>query len=389
MPADMSEREKVIDSEDDTEKRGREEQKPPNEFKSLVKNMNNSISTLRPEAKDNKVIKISGRKDEKETVSNDPEKEYIRKLPKTMTVDLSRKGILVLGTEVTLDANGENEGSEANMDRIPEIVEYCDDDTEDMLGEKTTAGGTSNLNIMTTLEVESKDSKAGGRGNEKGENAIISRPDNHEIDGIISNNEIASTIGITNEDNGNEVDGNEEKLEEKSFVSLVAKHWKDETKSHPNNTIRKDRGDDGNMKLASTDTYDTDSTGHEQVENDLARKMKENTHSEENIIKTHTYSNYLKNSKSKAGTIGSKIKFLWSPDSKETMCLVQGTVCKKLSSSYSSWKETRSRNMVTVKELIILHHWGEDHLEELPESLIVDLRQKRDLGLMRNSMGKY
>ena len=36
--------------------------------------------------------------------------EYIRKLPKTMTVDLSRKGICALGTEVTLDTNGENEG---------------------------------------------------------------------------------------------------------------------------------------------------------------------------------------------------------------------------------------------------------------------------------------
>ena len=88
----------------------------------------------------------------------------------------------MLGTEVTLDANEENEGFEANMDRIPKIVEYCDDDTEDMLGEKTTAGGTSDLNIMTTLEMESKDNKAEsnitiieedniiknfGRGNEK------------------------------------------------------------------------------------------------------------------------------------------------------------------------------------------------------------------------------
>ena len=114
-----------------------------------------------------------------------------------MTVDLSRKRILVLGTEVTSDADGDNEDSEANMDRMPEIVEYCDDDTEDMLGEKTTAGGTSNSSIMITLEAESKDSKARGRANEKDENAIISKPDNYEIDGIISNNEIASTIVIT------------------------------------------------------------------------------------------------------------------------------------------------------------------------------------------------
>ena len=141
--------------------------------------MNNSISTLKTEPKDNKAVKISGRKDDKKTVSNDSEnditivtkvlefltgsdpsdatigslvrfmwnpgnnssicwiqgqiakrvdpykgvskfkwetnrvtvrnleiincwgEEYIRKLPKTMTVDLSRKGIWALGTEVT------------------------------------------------------------------------------------------------------------------------------------------------------------------------------------------------------------------------------------------------------------------------------------------------
>ena len=68
-------------------------------------------------------------------------------------------------------------------------------------------------------------------------------------------------------------------LKKKSFDSLVAKHWKDETKSHPNNTIRKDRRDDGNMKIASTDTHDTDSTGHEKVEDDPVRKVKEDAHS--------------------------------------------------------------------------------------------------------------
>ena len=33
--------------------------------------------------------------------------------------------------------------------------------------------------------------------------------------------------------------------------------------------------------------------------------------------------------------------------------------------------------MAIVKNLIILHHWGEEHLEKLPESLIVDLRQNK------------
>ena len=62
--------------------------------------------------------------------------EYIKKLPKTMTVDLSRKETWALGTEVTLDTKGENEGFEVEMDRIPKIIEYCDDDTEDMQKEK-------------------------------------------------------------------------------------------------------------------------------------------------------------------------------------------------------------------------------------------------------------
>ena len=138
--------------------------------------------------------------------------------------------------------------------------------------------------------------------------------------------------------------------------------------------IREDCRDDGNMKIALTDTHDTDSTGHEKVKNDQVRKVTKDAHSEENIFKISTYSKYLKNSKSKAGTIGSKVKFLWNPDSKETMYLIQGTVCKELSSSYTSGKEARSRNMVTVEELIVLHHWGKDHLEKLPESLVVNPR---------------
>ena len=103
--------------------------------------------------------------------------------------------------------------------------------------------------------------------------------------------------------------------------------------------------------------------------------MTKDAHSDENIIETSTYSNHLKNSKSKSGTIGSEIKFLWSPDAKETICLIQGTVCKESSRSYTSGKEAWNRHMVTVKELIILHHWSKNHLEKLPESLVIDPKQ--------------
>ena len=114
--------------------------------------------------------------------------------------------------------------------------------------------------------------------NEKDENAVIVRHDNHEINGVASNDERASNIGISNEDNGDEVDENEERHR----VS-VTEYWKDETKHHPSNTISKDHEDDENMEQTSRDTYDLNSTSHGKVENDLARKVKENTHSEGNI----------------------------------------------------------------------------------------------------------
>ena len=64
-----------------------------------------------------------------------------------MTVDLSRKQTWALGTEVTLDTNGENEVFEVDMDQIPKIIECCDDDTEDIQEEKGAAGGIPIMDI--------------------------------------------------------------------------------------------------------------------------------------------------------------------------------------------------------------------------------------------------
>ena len=58
--------------------------------------------------------------------------EYTQKLPKTMVVDLSRKQTWALGTEVTLETNGESEAFEVDMDKIPKIVECFDDDTTEI-----------------------------------------------------------------------------------------------------------------------------------------------------------------------------------------------------------------------------------------------------------------
>ena len=73
--------------------------------------------------------------------------EYNKKLPKTMTVDLNRRQTWALGTEVTLDTKGENEVFEVDMDQIPKVIEYCDDDTEDTQEEKGATGGVPVMNL--------------------------------------------------------------------------------------------------------------------------------------------------------------------------------------------------------------------------------------------------
>ena len=64
-----------------------------------------------------------------------------------MTVDLNRRQTWALGTEVTLDTNGENEVFEVDMYQIPKVIECCDDDTEDTQEEKGAAGGVPVKNI--------------------------------------------------------------------------------------------------------------------------------------------------------------------------------------------------------------------------------------------------
>merc|ERR1711923_358533 len=73
--------------------------------------------------------------------------EYTKKFQKTMTVDLNRRQTWALGTEVTLDSNGENEVFEVDMDQIPKVIECCDDDTEDTQEEKGAAGGVPIMNL--------------------------------------------------------------------------------------------------------------------------------------------------------------------------------------------------------------------------------------------------
>ena len=86
--------------------------------------------------------------------------EYTQKLPKTMVFDLSRRQTWALGTEVTLDTNGDSEAFEVDMDRIPKIVECSDDDTKEIQEEKGDAGGIPIIEVSdrgTNQECNSTD----------------------------------------------------------------------------------------------------------------------------------------------------------------------------------------------------------------------------------------
>ena len=86
-PTGMYKIENVIDPEDDTEKKAKKELNPPNKFEPLTKSMNNSISTIRLEVKDNSFIRVNGRKIVKEAASI----TNIRELLKAMTLTQIKK----------------------------------------------------------------------------------------------------------------------------------------------------------------------------------------------------------------------------------------------------------------------------------------------------------
>ena len=82
--------------------------------------------------------------------------EYNKKLPKTMTVELNRKQTWALGTDATLDTKGENEAFEVDMDTLPKVIEFRDDDAEETLEEKGATGGVPISNSNDNSKSQNK-----------------------------------------------------------------------------------------------------------------------------------------------------------------------------------------------------------------------------------------
>ena len=82
--------------------------------------------------------------------------EYNKKLPKTMTIELNRKQTWALGTEATLDAKGENEAVQVDMESIPKVIQLGDNDAEEALEEKGATGGVPTSELNSSSENQNK-----------------------------------------------------------------------------------------------------------------------------------------------------------------------------------------------------------------------------------------
>ena len=80
----------------------------------------------------------------------------------------------------------------------------------------------------------------------------------------------------------------------------------------------------------------------DNVKNDPARELRDTIQTREDNIKNPTKSKLLTKTRPRAGAAGSLVRFLWSPGTKKSLCLIRGTICRRLNSSNTSWKETWS-----------------------------------------------
>ena len=96
--------------------------------------------------------------------------EYIEKLPKTLKIELNPQQTWALGPEATLGTEEENEAVQIDIDAIPRVIPWDNDDTAEELEAKGAAGGIPMLaprNVSTiqhsvgTSESYSEDESSG------------------------------------------------------------------------------------------------------------------------------------------------------------------------------------------------------------------------------------
>ena len=95
------------------------------------------------------------------------------------------------------------------------------------------------------------------------------------------------------------------------------------------------------------------------------------------VIKVTKMLEFLTEVEPRSAIIGSIVRFMWNPGTGTSLCQVQGKICKRIDSFKKSRKEIWDSNRVVIQNLVIIDRWGEEHIEKLPKSMVVDLHRNQ------------
>ena len=90
---------------------------------------------------------------------------------------------------------------------------------------------------------------------------------------------------------------------------------------------------------------------------------------------------FLTEAEPSAATEGSKVRFMWNPQTGNSLCWIQGEVIKSVNPNKKAKKEKGETNRVTVKNLVMADCWGEEYNKKLPKTMTVDLNRKQTWAL--------
>ena len=68
---------------------------------------------------------------------------------------------------------------------------------------------------------------------------------------------------------------------------------------------------------------------------------------------------------------------MWNPGAGTSLCWVQGKICKRIDSFKKSQKETWDSNRVVIQNWVIIDRLGEERIEKLPKSMVIDLHRNQ------------
>ena len=78
---------------------------------------------------------------------------------------------------------------------------------------------------------------------------------------------------------------------------------------------------------------------------------------------------------------GSTIRFMWNPQTGNSLCWIQGEVSDASNPSKKAKKDKGESNKVTVKNLVMADCWGEEYNKKLPKTMTIELNRKQTWAL--------